>query len=201
MLKKLLLSVAVICAVSTSSLAIESGQPAPNFTVKDVNGKEQSIGEYKGKIIVLEWNNPDCPFVGKHYGSGSMQALQQYAVSKGVVWLTINSGGEGKQGNMTADEAKATVAKVGGHENAYILDPNGKIGHLYGATATPHMFVIDANGNIAYQGAPDDKPGVDPADLKTAQNYVRTAIDDLIANKPIEISQTKAYGCPVKYNQ
>jgi hypothetical protein len=167
--------------------------------VKDIAGKEQSLEQYKGKIVVLEWNNPDCPFVRKHYGSGNMQTLQQYALDKGVIWLSINSGAPGNEGNMDAAQAKAKIAEVGAHETGYIIDDKGTLGHLYGAKATPHMFVIDTGGVLAYAGAIDDKPTADPADIKTADNYVKDAIDALLAGKPVSVAQTRAYGCSVKY--
>jgi hypothetical protein len=199
MIKKIIASAALILAFTLPAQAAIVGQPAPAFSVKDITGNTQSPSQYKGKILVLEWNNPGCPFVKKHYGSGNMQALQQYAVGKGVVWLAINSGGPGKEGYMDADGAKAQIAKVGGHESAYILDPEGTLGKLYGAKATPHMFVIDQNGVLAYQGAIDDKPTPDPDDIKGANNYVKAAIDALLAGKPLAISETRAYGCGVKY--
>lgn len=179
--------------------AAEVGKPAPAFSVKDIDGKEQTLAQYKGRIVVLEWNNPGCPFVKKHYGSGNMQQLQQYAVSKGVVWLTINSGATGKQGFMDAAAAKAKIAQLGEHQTAYIVDPEGTLGKLYGAKVTPHMFVVDKSGMLAYEGAIDDKPSPDAEDVKSADNYVRNAIDALLNNKPIIIANTIAYGCSVKY--
>lgn len=179
--------------------AAQAGLPAPAFSVQDISGHTQSISEYKGKIVVLEWNNPDCPFVRKHYESGNMQALQQYAIGKGVVWLTVNSSARGKEGYVSASEAKAVIARVGGHENAYILDPEGTLGTLYGAKSTPHMFVIDSKGILVYEGAIDDKPTPDRDDITGARNYVKAAIDALLEGKGIEVSHTRAYGCSVKY--
>jgi peroxiredoxin len=179
--------------------AAEIGKPAPAFDVKDIDGKEQSVDQYKGKILVLEWNNPECPFVRKHYGAGNMQALQKYATAKGVVWLTINSGAPGKEGYLDAAAAKAKIAEVGGNETAYILDPQGTLGKLYGAKATPHMFVIDKEGKLAYEGAIDDTPTPDPKDIKTADNYVKDAINALLEDKAVLVAQTHAYGCSVKY--
>jgi peroxiredoxin len=199
MFKKILCS-AVILAFSALPLhAAETGKPAPAFEVKDIDGKDQSLAQYKGKIVVLEWTNPDCPFVRKHYGAHNMQALQEWALGKGVIWLSINSGGVGKEGYMDAAAAKAKIAETGAHETAYILDPEGTLGKLYGAKATPHMFVIDADGTLAYAGAIDDKPTPDPEDIKTADNYVRDAINALLAGKQVAVAQTRAYGCSVKY--
>jgi len=200
MFKTILSCLALVAASVMPAAAAEPGQPAPAFDVKDVDGNSQSIAHYKGKIVVLEWNNPDCPFVRKHYGAGNMQALQQYATGKGVVWLTINSGAAGKEGALDEAKARQKVKDVGGHETAYILDPQGVLGRMYGAKATPHMFVIDAQGNLAYEGAIDDKATADPEDIKTAHNYVRDAIDALLAGKQVTVAQTRAYGCSVKYN-
>jgi peroxiredoxin len=179
--------------------AAEVGKPAPAFEVKDIDGKAQSIAQYKGKIVVLEWNNPECPFVKKHYGSGNMQKLQEYALSKGVVWLSVDSSASGKEGYMDEAAAKAKITEVGAHDTAYILDHEGELGKLYGAKATPHMFVVDDKGNLAYEGAIDDKPTPDPEDIKRADNYVKDAIDALQAGKPVAVAQTRAYGCFVKY--
>jgi len=190
---------ALVMITSYSAIAAEIGMPAPAFNVRDITGKTQSLTRYRGKIVVLEWNNPGCPFVKKHYGSGNMQSLQQYAVSHGVIWLTINSGAAGKQGYMTANEAKTNLKETGAHQTAYILDPQGKLGMLYGAKTTPHMFVIDAKGNLVYAGAIDDKPTPDKEDVKTARNYVRVAIDELQEGKPVTTSQTHSYGCSIKY--
>jgi hypothetical protein len=200
MLNKLLLMIALI-VLPVTSMAAEAGKPAPAFSVKDINGEAQSMVQYKGKIVVLEWTNPGCPFVRKHYGSGNMQALQQYATGKGVVWLSINSSGPGREGNLDADGAKTSIKESSGQQTAYILDPHGTLGKLYGAKATPHMFVIDKDGSLAYQGAIDDKPTPDKDDVKTAHNYVRAAIDALLAGKPVETPQTRAYGCSVKYEE
>jgi hypothetical protein len=148
---------------------------------------------------VLEWTNPGCPFVKKHYGSGNMQALQKDALSQGIVWLSINSGAPGKEGNLTAEQAKADIAQSKARETAYILDPQGTLGHLYNAKATPHMFVIDTQGKLVYQGAIDNKPTPDPEDIKGADNYVKDAINALLAGKRVAMGQTRAYGCSVKY--
>lgn len=199
MLKKLFCCLILAILPALPLQAAEIGQTAPAFTVKDIDGKEQSPAQYKGKIVVLEWNNPRCPFVRKHYGSGNMQSLQEYALGKGVVWLTINSSAPGKEGYMDATAAKAKIAETGAHETAYILDPEGALGKLYGAKATPHMFVIDASGKLAYEGAIDNTPTPDPADVKTADNYVKDAINALLAGKKVAVAQTRAYGCSVKY--
>lgn len=199
MFKKSILAIAIAVSVSFGANAAEIGKPAPEFAAKDITGKEQSIAQYKGKIVVLEWTNPECPFVKKHYETKNMQELQEYAASKDVQWLTVNSSAPGKQGNLDAAAAAAQVKEVGNNGSAYIIDADGKIGKAYGAKATPHLYVIDAEGKLAYQGAIDDKPTHEKEDVKTAKNYIRAAIDSLLAGKPVETADTKAYGCGVKY--
>lgn len=197
----LLGTVAACFFAANASAAVEVGKPAPDFTGTDaITGKTLSLSSLKGKPVVLEWHNPGCPFIMKHYGSGNMQKLQAYAHDQGVVWVSINSSAEGKQGNMTEAAAKEMVAKDH-YSNAahYILDPKGEIGRLYDAKTTPHMFVINAEGNVVYMGAIDDKPSPDKADIGSARNYVREAIDDLKQNKPVQMASTSPYGCSVKY--
>lgn len=176
------------------------GQPAPDFTAVDTLGHSQSLSAYRGKIVVLEWTNPQCPYVGKHYNSGNMQALQKQAVAQGVVWLSVVSSAPGKEGYMSAADANAYMKKVGSNATARILDPEGKLGRLYGATATPNMFVIDKTGTLVYAGAIDDMPTTRPETVKTAHNYVRAALDDVQAGRPVTTSLTPAYGCGVKYS-
>lgn len=177
----------------------EIGKPAPDFAAKDIDGKEQKLSAYKGKIVVLEWNNPECPFVKKHYDSGNMQGLQHYAKGKGVVWLAVNSGAPGKQGNMDNAKAHEVLKERKSEVTAYIPDPDGTIGHLYDAKTTPHMFVVDKNGDLAYAGAIDDKPGVKQEEINGAKNYVKEAVDALAAGNPVKTASTTAYGCQVKY--
>ena len=175
------------------------GKAAPDFTAQDIAGATVKLSALKGKIVVLEWNNPGCPFVKKFYGAGAMQSLQNELKENGTVWITVNSGAEGKQGYMGNEEAKTYVSSVGGAANHYILDPEGKIGRLYGAKTTPHMFVVDSKGNLAYMGAIDDKATADSADIAAAKNYVRAAVSALREGKPVEQASTQAYGCGVKY--
>ncbi|NBX03634.1 MAG: thioredoxin family protein [Alphaproteobacteria bacterium] len=199
MIKNLLCATAMTLALAMPAFAAETGKPAPAFETKDIAGNTQSLAQYKGKIVVLEWNNPECPFVKKHYDGGDMQALQEYATSKDVVWLAINSGAEGKQGNMTADAAKAKIAEVKSAASAYILDPQGTIGQLYSAKTTPHMYIVDKDGNLAYQGAIDSDSSPSSSSIKGATNYVRAAVDELLAGKKPTLAETKSYGCGVKY--
>jgi peroxiredoxin len=181
--------------------AAKVGQPAPAFRAVDIAGKTVGLADHAGKTIVLEWTNDGCPFVGKHYDSGNMQALQQRYTSAGVVWLTIASSAPGEQGYVTPAEAKADLARWRAAPSDFLLDPDGVVGRLYGARATPHMVVIDRAGHIAYMGAIDDKPSTRLADVKTAHNYVVAALDSLAAGQPIAIASTRAYGCSIKYKE
>ncbi|HEV7490747.1 MAG TPA: redoxin domain-containing protein [Rhodanobacteraceae bacterium] len=175
------------------------GQPAPDFSVTDASGKTESLSAYKGKTVVLEWNNPECPFVGKHYGAQNMQTQQAEAAAQGVVWLTVNSGFDGKQGHLDAADANAYVAKVGGKEAAYLLDANGKVGHAYDAKTTPHMFVIDKDGVLRYMGGIDSIASTDKDDIPNATQYVRQALAELAAGKAVSVPTSEPYGCSVKY--
>jgi len=175
------------------------GKPAPNFTLTDIDGKTRTLSEFKGKTVVLEWTNYGCPFVKKHYGSGNMQKLQKEWTSKGVVWLSICSSAEGKEGNMTPAEWKKASVEKGAASTAILLDPDGKVGKLYGAKTTPHMFVVNPKGTLVYKGAIDDHPSTDQADIPGAKNYVQMALEDLIAGRPVRVANTASYGCSVKY--
>jgi hypothetical protein len=175
------------------------GKPARNFRVTDATGKAVSLADYKGRMVVLEWNNPGCPFVQKHYNSGNMQRTQAGAKAAGAVWLSINSGAPGKQGYMTGPEAQAFVSKAKATPTAYLLDPQGRVGRGYAAKTTPQMFVIDGAGVLRYQGGIDDKPTANPADIAGARNHVTAAIAELKAGKPVSVPETRSYGCSVKY--
>jgi peroxiredoxin len=198
---KLLLG-AFICLSSTALFAADSppvGSTAPDFSVSDSKGKTQSISQYKGKYVVLEWFNPDCPFVKKHYGGGNMQKLQQEFTSKGVVWLSVDSSAPGKEGNLTSEQAEKKMTEWKAHSTAFLLDQDGKAGQAYGAKNTPHMFVINPEGKIIYEGAIDSKASPNPADIPSSTNYVKTALDEALAGKPVSKANTKPYGCSVKY--
>ena len=175
------------------------GEGAPDFTLTDSNGKSHTLSEYKGKFVVLEWNNPECPFVRKHYGAGNMQKQQADAIAAGAIWLTINSGAAGKQGHLDAAGANAFVAQVGGKQTAYLLDPDGKVGHLYGAKTTPHMFVIDVTGVLRYMGGIDSIPSTDKEDIAKATQYVPQVLTEIAAGKAVTTSTSEPYGCSVKY--
>jgi hypothetical protein len=175
------------------------GQPAPEFTLKDGSGQSHTLSSLRGKHVVLEWVNFGCPFVQKHYGSGNMQKLQKAYTGKGVVWLSVNSSGEGKQGYYPAAELASVLKGKGAAPTAYLLDTDGKVGHLYGARTTPHMFVIDPQGKLVYAGGIDDRPSTDQADIAGATNYVAAALDQALAGKPVTTAVSKPYGCSVKY--
>ncbi len=175
------------------------GKAAPNFRITDADGRAVSLSDFRGKTVVLEWNNPECPFVRKHYESGNMQKTQAAAAAAGAVWLTINSSAEGKQGHMTPAQAKALAAAQQSRRTAYLLDPKGVLGRGYGARTTPHMYVIDPRGTLAYMGGIDDRPTKDKADIDGARNHVLAALSELKAGKPVSVPTSRPYGCAVKY--
>lgn len=196
---KSLLSLSALLASALIALAgAEVGKPAPDFTAKDIHGKTHKLADFKGKIVVLEAYNLDCPFCAHHFKTGAMQELQAYATSKGAVWLVVNSvhaqhgsyrKPEAAQKEFAAQKMKAT---------AWIDDSDGKIGKAYGLKTTPHLVVIDPKGLVAYNGAIDNKPS-DEGDPRAARNYVREALDSLLAGKPVAVTKTQPYGCGVKY--
>jgi hypothetical protein len=179
--------------------AITPGAAAPEFKGTDADGRTQTLGQYRGKYVVLEWANQGCPFDRKHYLSGSMESLQREWTAKGVVWLSVISSAPGQQGYVTPAEEKLYLQKMHAAPTAAILDPSGTIGRMYGAKTTPHMFVIDPSGRVIYQGAIDDKPTPDPEDLKVAHNYVTAALEEAMAGKAVAVPSTRPYGCSVKY--
>ena len=175
------------------------GSAAPNFSLTDAKGKAHSLSQYKGKYVVLEWFNPECPFVKKHYSSGNMQKLQEEYTNKGVTWLTIDSNAPGTEGNITPEEAQKITASWKTHQTALLLDPEGKAGRAYGAKNTPNMVIINPEGKISYEGAIDSKESMNPADIPNSTNYVKAALDESLTGKPVTTSHTKPYGCSVKY--
>jgi peroxiredoxin len=177
------------------------GQPAPAFTLTDASGKTRSLDDFKGKTVVLEWNNPECPFVRKHYNTEvrNMQTQQANATKDAVVWLTINSGAAGKQGHLDAAGAQQLVASTGAKQTDYLLDPTGKVGHAYGAKTTPHMFVIDSQGVLQYAGGIDSIASTDVSDITKATQYVPQALADLKAGHAVRVATSTPYGCSVKY--
>jgi peroxiredoxin len=197
-----LLAVSWLAGAAPYAAAAEGprvGSMAPDFVGTDSNGKNIALKDLRGRIVVLEWSNNQCPFVGKHYRSGNMQALQKESTQKGIVWLTILSSAPGEQGNVSAAEANALTSSRGAAPSAVILDPSGIIGRAYGARTTPHMFVIDKTGTLVYMGGIDDKPTTDVADIATAKNYVRLALTAVTSGTPVQDPITRPYGCSVKY--
>jgi hypothetical protein len=196
-----LLFIAACVAATAAIAAAPTGKAAPDFTAMDaLSGKEITLSQFVGKPVVLEWNNFECPFTKKHYSVGNMQALQKKSIADGAVWITINSGGEGKQGYLADDAAAVETVKAhGGNQQYYVRDSDGKIGRAFGASTTPDMFVIDKKGVLAYSGAIDSKPSADPADIASATNYVSAALNALASDKPVSPATTQPYGCGVKY--
>jgi peroxiredoxin len=192
------LALFAILALAASAFAAEIGKPAPDFTGTDINGKTVKLSDYKGKIVVIESYNSDCPFCHNQYKTGATQDLQKQLADKGVVWLMVNSVNPNNSSHRTAAQAQQEWSDLKIAATAWIDDSSGAIGHLYDMKTTPHVFVVNKDGALVYEGAMDDHP--DPVhDPKTARNYVREAVDDLLAGKPIEVSQTKPYGCAVHY--
>lgn len=185
--------------VADTGAAPVIGQPAPDFTATDTNGKTVRLSDYKGKVVVLEWTNHECPYVRKHYGSNNMQMIQKDATAQGVVWLSVISSAKDEQGYVEPAAANQLTASRSASPSAVLLDPTGKIGQEYGAKVTPHMYVIDASGKLAYMGGIDDKATSNPADIPSAKNYVRAALGEVMAGKPVSEPVTRAYGCTVKY--
>lgn len=193
------LSILALFAAGNLQAAAEVGQPAPDFTLTSAAGNSHSLSDFKGKIVVLEWVNHSCPFVVKHYNSGNMQALQAQYTGQEVVWLSICSSAEGKQGYMTPEQILAARSAAKAAATAYLIDASGEVGRLYDARRTPEMFIIDAEGTLVYHGAIDSNSSPNPDTIPEATNYVAAALDALIAGEPISESQTRPYGCSVKY--
>jgi len=175
------------------------GKPAPDFTLTDVAGKPVKLSDFKGRHVVLEWVNPECPYVVKHYGSSNMQGLQKEYAAKNVAWIAVNSTNPKHQDYKTPAQMQAWMKSQGAVTAATLLDADGKVGQLYGARTTPHMYIVDPKGQLVYAGAIDDKRSTNPADVKTAKNHVRVALDEVLAGKPVSTASTSPYGCTVKY--
>lgn len=188
-----------ISGVTSFAADAKVGETAPGFTLVDINGNEHSLSDYAGKFVVLEWINYDCPFVQKHYNSGNMQALQKKYREKDVVWLTICSSAEGKQGYFSTDEINKRSREHGANFTAYLIDESGEVGKAYGAKTTPHMYIISPEGSLIYAGGIDDTPSTDVADIETATNYVSAALDAAMNGGEVEVKVSKPYGCSVKY--
>ena len=199
MLMKPILATLLFAMATTAGAALEIGEPAPGFTGIDTSGKSHALSDFRGKPVVLEWTNHDCPYVRKHYSSGNMQRQQQTATGQGVVWLSIISSAPGKQGHVTPAQADALTAERNAAPSAVILDEKGEIGQLYEAKTTPHMYIIDADGKLAYMGGIDSIASANPADIGKATQYVPAALAQVMNGEPVAPSVTRPYGCSVKY--
>lgn len=184
---------------SLPAAAVTVGQPAPAFEAKDTSGKTVRLSDYKGRHVVLEWTNPGCPFVVKHYGSRNMQGLQKEAAAKNVVWLSVSSTAPGASDYLAPAALAARYQEWGAAASAIVTDDNGALGKAYGAKTTPHLFVIDPAGKLVYAGGIDDKRTADPADIPGAKNFVRAALGESLAGKPVSVGNAPPYGCSVKY--
>lgn len=199
MYKVLVIVFLVLFGVDSFSQSAKLNEQAPNFKLIDSKGTEHSLSDFKDKIVVLEWINFECPFVKKHYNSKNMQSLQLKYTKKDIVWLSICSSAEGKQGNFTSEEINNRIKNHNAKMTAYLIDADGKVGKMYGAKTTPHMYVIDKKGILIYAGAIDDKASTDVDDIKGAKNYVAAALDELLADKNVSFQSSTSYGCSVKY--
>lgn len=200
-MKKMLVAALSSCVLASSALAAARiGQPAPAFSATDTVGRTVSLADFKGKHVVLEWVNPGCPYVRKHYGAQNMQATQKGATAQGVVWLAVNSTGSEYGDYLKPAEMAAWMQQQGAAATATLMDEDGKIGRAYGARTTPHMYVIDPAGTLVYAGAIDSKPTANPADIPSATNHVKTALADALAGKAVATPTSQPYGCSVKYS-
>jgi peroxiredoxin len=211
--RRLLLAGGLIAAAATVGLVLpigpsgatpaaqaRIGTPAPVFALPDSNGKTISLADFKGKTVVLEWTNHDCPYVRKHYGGNNMQALQKKWTGQGVVWLSVISSAKGEQGYVTADQANKLTHDRSAAPTAVLFDTKGDVGHAYGAQTTPHMYVITGDGKLVYMGGIDDKPTSRLEDLKTAKNFVDVALTEVAQGKPVSVTTSRPYGCSIKYS-
>lgn len=203
MIRRSLLSLALVALpfAATPALAQTAtvGQPAPDFTALDTSGKTVKLSDFKGKHVVLEWTNPGCPFVVKHYGSGNIPALQKEFTGKGVVWLAVNSTDTGSGDYKKPADLGAWMTQQKAAPTATLMDEKGSIGKAYGARTTPHLYIVDPKGTLVYAGGIDSIPSAKVDDIKTATNYVRQGLGEALAGKPISAANTKPYGCSVKY--
>jgi peroxiredoxin len=198
-MKRFALAAALALAALPAAASSVVGQPAPDFSAPDLQGKTVRLSDFKGRYVVLEWTNPECPYVRRHYNSGNMPSLQKEVATKGVVWLAINSSSQAS-GEFTPPESMAKwLGEKGGAPRATLIDKDGKVGRAYGARTTPHMYVVDPQGKLIYAGAIDDKRWASAEDTKSARNYVRAALEESMAGKAVSVAATTPYGCSVKY--
>ena len=189
----------LLAGCDASQAAAKVGEPAPQFGATDSDGKTVALSDFKGKYVVLEWTNDECPFVRKHYGSGNMQSQQKEAAAKGVTWLTIISSAPGKQGHVDGAKANELTRKRGAAPAAVLLDEKGEVGRLYGAKTTPHMFIVDPQGKLIYAGGIDSIASTEVEDLPKATQFVRVALNEAMSGKPVSQAVTAPYGCSIKY--
>ena len=199
-MKNLLISTALSLLTGAAFAVASVGQPAPAFAVQDTAGKTVNLADFKGKLVILEWVNPGCPFVQKHYNSANMQGTQKEAASKGVVWLTVNSTAKGAEDYLAPAAMAQWMQKSGAAATATLMDSEGKIGRAYGARTTPHLYIIDPTGMLVYAGGIDSKPSTSTSDIASATNHVKVALGEALAGKPISQPTTRPYGCSVKYS-
>ena len=193
------LALAAALALPAAALAGTIGQPAPDFELRDTSGKPVKLADFKGKHVVLEWTNPGCPFVQKHYNSQNMQGLQKEYTAQNVVWLSVSSTAKGSYDYLDPTALNAKYKDWGAAQTAMLIDESGDVGKSYGARTTPHMYVIDPTGKLVYAGGIDDKRSSNPADVKTAKNFVKAALGESMSGKPVTTTSAPPYGCSVKY--
>ena len=191
--------VACTLAAGFAQATATVGQPAPDFSLTDTSGKTVKLSDFKGKHVVLEWNNPGCPFVRKHYDTANMQALQKEAGGKGVVWLAINSTDTAHQDYLAPAKLGKWMLEQKAAASATLMDESGAVGKSYGARTTPHMYMVNPQGMLIYAGGIDSIASASTADIKTATNYVRVGMNEALAGKPLSKPTTQPYGCSVKY--
>jgi peroxiredoxin len=196
-----LLSTFVVAALSSAMAVanVQVGQAVPDFTLTDVNGKAVKLSDFKGKHVVLEWTNPSCPFVVKHYGSKNMPTLQNDYTGKGVVWLAINSTSKSHPEYLEGPALNKRMGEWNHKPSSLLMDADGKVGKAYGAKTTPHMYIVDPKGSLIYAGGIDDKRSANPADIPSSKNFVKAALDEALAGKPVSVASSQPYGCSVKY--
>ena len=201
MLKNLLLATAIATTFATSAYAVATvGQPAPAFTAMDASGKAVSLADFKGRHVVLEWVNPGCPFVQKHYNSANMQGTQKEATAKGVVWLAVASTAPDASDYKKPAALAAWMQSQKAAATSTLMDDDGKVGRAYGARTTPHMYIVDPAGTLVYAGGIDNKPSSNVADIAASTNYVKAALSETLAGKPVSQASTRPYGCSIKYS-
>ncbi len=198
-LKQVMLGMALVVSMGAAHSAARVGESAPAFALAGADGKTHALADYQGKVVVLEWTNHECPFVKKHYKSGNMQSLQKAFTAQGVVWLSVITGKKGKQGVVSAEKARELTAKRGAAPTAVLFDASGDVGRAYGAKTTPHLYIIGKDGRLAYAGGIDSIDSSDADDIPKATPYVKLALNEMLAGKPVSTPTTKPYGCSVKY--